>query len=77
VWVANALTSECLLVEEGGTVVEPGGHLPELLRLHARGEDRRTLFADDRADQHRVGGQHDAIGTDRAVRVDVAGAGLP
>ncbi len=37
VWVANAMTSECILVAEGGDDRRPGGHLAELLRLHAGG----------------------------------------
>ena len=66
VWVANAMSSECLLVAEGGDDRQPGRHLPDLLRLHAGGCGPPHPVPDHRADQHRVGGRAVTVGTDRA-----------
>ena len=57
VWVANAITSECMLVAEGGEVVDRETTSQNCFACMLGGADRRTLYRDDRADQHRVGGQ--------------------
>ena len=60
------------------TIVGPGDHLPDLLRLHARRRRPPHPLRDDRADQHRVGGQR-RPGRDGSSRPGstVGGAGLP
>jgi sugar lactone lactonase YvrE len=77
VWVANALTSECMLVSEGGTIVDRVQTSQNSFACMLGGADGRTLFVmtSPTSTESVVSVERDAR-IERA-RVDAGGAGLP
>ena len=57
VWVANAITSECMLVAEGGAVVDRVSTSQNSFACMLGRRRPAHPLHHDRADQHRVGGQ--------------------
>jgi sugar lactone lactonase YvrE len=77
VWVANAITSECILVAEGGEVV---GRVTTSQRCFAcmlGGDDRRTLYLVTAAANAEADVSTARSGRIEQARVEVGGAGLP
>jgi sugar lactone lactonase YvrE len=77
VWVANAITSECLLVEEGGTVISRVTTSQHCFACMLGGEDRRTLYAVTAPTSTESEVSMVRSGRIEQARVDVGGAGLP
>jgi sugar lactone lactonase YvrE len=77
VWAANALTAECLLVSEGGTVVDRVQTAQNSFACMLGGADGRTLFI-----MTAPTSTESVVSVERSARieqarVDVAGAGRP
>ncbi len=77
VWVANAMTTECILVAEGGEVIDRVKTSLNSFACMLGGEDRRTLFAMTAPTSTESIVSVDRIGRIERARVDVPGAGLP
>lgn len=77
VWVANAMTSECLLVAEGGAVVDRVATSQNCFACMLGGEDRRTLFVVTAPTSIESEISTTRSGRIERARVDVGGAGLP
>jgi sugar lactone lactonase YvrE len=77
VWVANAITSECMLIAEGGEVVDRKTASQNCFACMLGGSDRRTLYVmtAPTSTESVVSVAHSAC--IEQVRVDVPGAGLP
>jgi len=77
VWVANAITSECILVAEGGEIVSRVTTSQNCFACMLGGDDRRTLFlvTAPTSTESEVSGSRS--GRIEQARVDVGGAGLP
>ena len=75
--MANAVTAECLLVAEGGGIVDRVATGQACVACMLGGEDRRTLYCmtSPTTDERHVRGVREA--RIEQVRVDVPGAGLP
>ncbi len=77
IWVANAVTAECLLVAEGGEVVDVVATSQPCFACMLGGEDRRTLYCLTAASSVEREARQARHGRIEQVRVDVPGAGLP
>lgn len=77
VWVANPLAPECLLVAEGGDIVDRVQTAQNSFACMLGGEDRRTLFimTAPTSTEKIVSAQR--AGKIERARVEVGGAGLP
>jgi sugar lactone lactonase YvrE len=77
IWLANALTKQCVRVREGGEITATVNSSQTNYACMLGGEDRRTLYVmtGTSSDRFRIADQTD--GRIEAVRVDVAGAGTP
>jgi len=77
IWVANAITAECILVAEGGAVVDRVATSQTCFACMLGGADRRTLYtvtAPTSTESVVSGGRDGRI---EQARVAVAGAGRP
>ncbi len=77
VWVANAIAPECLLVAEGGEIVDRVRTSQTCFACMLGGADRRTLYmmtAPTSTESVASASRHGRI---EQARVEVAGAGLP
>lgn len=77
VWVANAIAPECLLVAEGGEIVERTRTSQTCFACMLGGADLRTLYtmtAPTSTESMASASRHGRI---EQTRVDVCGAGLP
>jgi sugar lactone lactonase YvrE len=77
VWVSNALTSECLLVAEGGEIVSRVTTSQNCFACMLGGDDRRTLFLVTAPTSTESEVSVSTTGRIEQARVDVGGAGLP
>jgi sugar lactone lactonase YvrE len=79
VWLANALTNECLRVREGGEITGTVTTTQNVYACMLGGDDRRTLYLMTAPTSSRfdISEQTDGRGRVERVHVDVAGAGLP
>ena len=77
IWVADAITTECLRVAEGGEVVDRVVTAERCFACMLGGDDRRTLYCmtAPTSDDRKVQLSRDA--RIEQVRVDIPGAGLP
>lgn len=77
IWVANAVTAECLLVAEGGEIVDRVVTGQACVACVLGGDDGRTLYCmtSPTTDERHV--RHVRESRIEQVRVDVPGAGLP
>ncbi len=77
VWVANAITSECLLVAEGGEIVSRVTTSQNCFACMLGGDDRRTLFLVTAPTSTESEVSVSRSGRIEQARVEVGGAGLP
>ncbi len=77
VWVANAITSECLLVTEGGGIVSRVATSQPCFACMLGGDDRRTLYLVTAPTSTESVVSVTRSGRIEQARVDVGGAGLP
>ena len=77
VWVANAGGPECVLVAEGGEIVEVVDTGDRCFACALGGPDRRTLYALASKESDAIRAAVAPTGSLRSVRVDVPGVGLP
>ncbi len=77
VWVANALTSECILVAEGGAIVSRVTTSQNCFACMLGGGDRRTLYLVTAPTSTESEVSVSRTGRIEQARVAVAGAGLP
>lgn len=77
VWVANAMTTECILVAEGGAVIDRVHTSCNSFACMLGGEDRRTLYAMTAPTSTESVVKADRTACIEIARVDVPGAGLP
>jgi sugar lactone lactonase YvrE len=77
VWVANARTSECLLVSEGGSIVDRVQTSQNAFACMLGGADGRTLFAMTAPTSVESVVSRRRSGLVETARVDVGRAGLP
>ena len=77
VWVANALTSECILVAEGGDIVSRVTTSQNCFACMLGGDDRRTLYHVTAPTSTESDVSVSRTGRIEQARVDVGGAGLP
>jgi sugar lactone lactonase YvrE len=77
IWLANALTHECVRVREGGEITATVTSSQTNYACMLGGDDRRTLYVmtGTSSDRFQITDQRGA--RIEAVRVDVAGAGTP
>ncbi|HUX05030.1 MAG TPA: SMP-30/gluconolactonase/LRE family protein [Acidimicrobiales bacterium] len=76
-WVANALTNECLRVREGGEITARVTTNQRAFACMLGGDDRRTLYVmtAPTSDRFQIAGQ--TLGAIEAAEVAVPGAGWP
>ncbi len=77
VWVANAIAPECLLVAEGGAVVDRVTTSQTAFACMLGGADRRTLYVMTAPTSNEAVVSATRAGRIEQVRVPVPGAGLP
>jgi sugar lactone lactonase YvrE len=77
VWVANAITAECLLVEEGGDIVDRVATSQTCFACMLGGSDRRTLYVMTAPTSNEATVSSTRQGRIEQIRVAVGGAGLP
>jgi sugar lactone lactonase YvrE len=77
VWAANAITTDCVLVAEGGEVVDRKSTSQNCFACMLGGADRRTLFVMTAPTSTESVVSVTRTGRIERVRVDVPGAGLP
>jgi sugar lactone lactonase YvrE len=77
VWVANALSTECQLVEEGGNVVDRVTTSQTCFACMLGGADRRTLYVMTAPTSNEATVSSIRQGRIEQIRVEVGGAGLP
>ena len=77
VWVANALTSECILVAEGGEIVRRVTTSQNCFACMLGGEDRRTLYLITAPTSTESEVSVSRTGRIEQARVAVGGAGFP
>jgi sugar lactone lactonase YvrE len=77
VWVANALTTECVLVEEGGGIVDRVATSQTCFACMLGGSDRRTLYVMTAPTSNEATVSSTREGRIEQIRVPVGGAGLP
>jgi sugar lactone lactonase YvrE len=79
VWVANAVSNECVRVREGGEITARATASQRVFAAMLGGEDRRTLYLMTAPDSSRFTVPAAAVGEGRieSARVDVPGAGRP
>ncbi len=77
IWVSNALTSECILVAEGGEIVSRVTTSRNCFACMLGGEDRRTLYLITAATSTESEVRVSRTGRIEQARVEVGGAGLP
>jgi sugar lactone lactonase YvrE len=77
VWVSNAMTSECILVAEGGETVSRVTTTQNCFACMLGGEDRRTLFLVTAPTSTESEVRGSRTGRIEQARVEVGGAGLP
>jgi sugar lactone lactonase YvrE len=77
VWVANAITSECILVAEGGEIISRVTASQSCFACMLGGEDRRTLYLVTAPTSTESEISVARSGRIEQARVDVGGAGLP
>jgi len=77
VWVSNALTSECILVAEGGDIVSRVTTSQNCFACMLGGDDRRTLYLVTAPTSTESEVSVSRTGRIEQARVDVGGAGLP
>ena len=77
VWVSNAMTSECILVAEGGEAVSRVATTQNCFACMLGGEDRRTLYLVTAPTSTESEVRGSRTGRIEQARVEVGGAGLP
>lgn len=77
VWVANALAAECVLVTEGGEILQTVETSQPCFACMLGGEDGRTLHMVTAQSSDKSIASAEAVGKIEVARVDVAGAGCP
>ena len=77
VWLANALTNECLRVREGGEITALATTTRTSFACMLGGEDGRTLFIMSAPSSDRFKITDQTLGKIETVRVNSPGAGLP
>jgi len=77
VWVANAMTAECILVAEGGEIVGRVATSQNCFACMLGGEDRRTLYLMTAPTSTESEISVLRSGRIEQARVEVGGAGLP
>jgi sugar lactone lactonase YvrE len=77
VWVANAITSECMLIAEGGAVIDRKSTSQNAFACMLGGADRCTLFVMTAPTSTESVVSVSRTARIERVRVDVPGAGLP
>jgi sugar lactone lactonase YvrE len=77
VWVANAISPECLLVAEGGEIVRRVGTSQTCFACMLGGSDRRTLYLMTAPTSTESVACTTRAGRIEQARVEVSGAGLP
>ena len=77
VWVANALAAECVLVAEGGEILQSVETSQPCFACMLGGEDGRTLHMVTAQSSDKRVASAEAMGKIEVARVDVAGAGCP
>jgi sugar lactone lactonase YvrE len=77
VWVATAITNQCLRVKEGGEVTAAVTATQMAFACMLGGADRRTLFVMSAPDSSRFDIAEVTLGKIEAARVATPGAGLP
>lgn len=77
VWLANAVTNECLRVREGGEVTATLTTSQTSFACMLGGDDRRTLFVMTAPSSDRFKIAEKTLGRIEVAEVHVAGAGLP
>jgi sugar lactone lactonase YvrE len=77
VWVANAITRECMLVAEGGEVLDRISTSLNSFACMLGGDDRRTLYVMTAPTSTETVVSATRSGRIEQARVKVAGAGLP
>ncbi len=77
VWVANAINSECLLVADGGEIVDRVTTTQTCFACMLGGDDRRTLYVMTAPSSTESVVSQSRSGQIESVRVTVPGAGLP
>ena len=76
-WVANAITAECMLVAEGGDVVDRVATSQTCFACMLGGADRRTLYVMTAPTSTESVVSTTRSGRIEQARVEVGGAGLP
>lgn len=76
-WLANALTNQCLRVKEGGEIVGTVTTTQNAYACMLGGEDRRTLFVMSAPSSDRFKVANVTLAKVETTRVDVPGVGLP
>jgi sugar lactone lactonase YvrE len=77
VWAANAITSECMLVAEGGRIIAGVAASQTCFACMLGGSDGRTLYLVSAPTSTESVASTTRFGRIEQARVDVAGAGLP
>jgi sugar lactone lactonase YvrE len=77
IWVANAGGPDCVLLAEGGEVLEVVDTGDRCFACMLGGDDRRTLYTLASKESHADRAPLAATGTLRSTRVDVPAAGWP
>jgi sugar lactone lactonase YvrE len=77
VWLANAVTSQCLRVAEGGEITATVSTSQTSFACMLGGDDRRSLFIMSAPSSDRFKIADVTLGRIEVVEVDVPGAGLP
>jgi sugar lactone lactonase YvrE len=77
VWVANAITQECMLVAEGGAILRRIGTSQNSFACMLGGDDRRTLYVMTAPTSTESVVSAERRGRIEQARVPVGGAGLP
>jgi sugar lactone lactonase YvrE len=77
VWVANALADECLLLAEGGGILDRVVTSRPCFACMLGGEDRRTLYLVTATSSLEALASRRRLGRIEQVRVDVPGTGRP
>ncbi len=77
VWVANALAAECVLLAQGGEILQSVETSQPCFACMLGGEDGRTLHMVTAQSSDKGIASAEAMGKIEIARVDVAGAGCP
>jgi sugar lactone lactonase YvrE len=77
IWVANAIGPECLLVAEGGAIVDRVGTSQTCFACMLGGADRQTLYTMTAPTSTESVAKRSRSGRIEQARVEVGGAGLP